>query len=79
MLIRTLFRLTLVICATLPVTLAQTATGVITGSVLDASGAIVAGARITLLNQETNQTREVVSNSAGVYEFRCVPRGRYTV
>ena len=48
---------------------AQTATGVITGSVLDSSGAIVAGAKITLLNQETNRRREVTTNAAGVYEF----------
>ena len=48
---------------------AQTATGVITGSVLDSSGAIVAGAKITLLNQETNQRREVTTSAAGVYEF----------
>jgi hypothetical protein len=57
----------------------QTATGVITGSVLDSSGAIVAGAKITLLNQETNQRREVTANPAGVYEFRALPNGLYTI
>ena len=58
---------------------AQTATGVITGSVLDSSGAIAAGAKITLLNQETNQRREVTANAAGVYEFRALPNGLYTI
>ncbi len=58
---------------------AQTATGVITGSVLDSSGAIAAGAKITLLNQETNQRREVIANAAGVYEFRALPNGLYTI
>src|SRR5688572_18758838 len=54
---------------------AQTATGVITGSVLDSSRAIAAGAKVTLLNQETNQRREVTANAAGVYEFRALPNG----
>ena len=58
---------------------AQTATGEITGSVLDSSGAIAAGAKITLLNQETNQRREVIPNAAGVYEFRALPNGLYTI
>jgi hypothetical protein len=57
----------------------QTATGVITGSVFDSSGAIVAGAKIVLLNQETNQRREVTANPAGVYEFRALPNGLYTI
>ena len=58
---------------------AQTATGVITGSVLDSSGAIAAGAKVTLLNQETNQRREATANAAGVYEFRALPNGLYTI
>src|SRR5688572_11930972 len=58
---------------------AQTATGVITGSVLDSSGAIAAGAKVTLLNQETNQRREGTANAAGVYEFRALPNGLYTI
>lgn len=59
--------------------LAQTASGVITGVVTDASGAVVGGAKITLRDQETNQTREQVANSAGIYEFRVLPRGLYTL
>jgi outer membrane receptor protein involved in Fe transport len=78
MLVRTLFRFA-AICLSLSIAAAQTASGVITGSVLDASGAIVAGARLTLTDQETNQTREVVSNSAGMFEFRALPRGLYTI
>src|SRR4029450_11401030 len=58
---------------------AQTASGVITGSVLDSTGAIIAGSKITLTDQETNQTREQTSNSAGLYEFRALPRGLYTI
>src|SRR5437870_8687823 len=59
--------------------LSQTATGVITGVVTDASGATVSGTKITLVHQKTNQTREQVANSAGIYEFRALPRGLYTL
>ncbi len=69
----------IVVLLSLSSAVAQTATGVITGSVLDSSGAIIAGAKITLLNQETNQTREVTANPAGVYEFRALPNGLYTI
>jgi hypothetical protein len=67
------------ICLWLSRASAQTATGVIGGSVLDSTGAMVAGAKITLLDQETNQTRTQTSNSAGLYEFRALPRGFYTL
>jgi hypothetical protein len=72
-------RFAIVVCLSLSSAVAQTATGVISGSVLDSSGANVAGAKITLIDQETNQTREVTSNPAGVYEFRALPRGLYNI
>lgn len=56
---------------------AQTASGVITGSVTDTSGAVVAGARVMLTHEETNQTRDQLANSEGIYEFRALPRGTY--
>ena len=58
---------------------AQTATGSITGSVTDASGAVVSGAKVSLLEQETNLSREQLTNTTGVFEFRALPRGNYTV
>ena len=57
----------------------QTATGVITGVITDAAGASVAGAMVTLLDQQTNQTREQTTNTSGLYEFRALPRGLYTL
>ena len=57
----------------------QTATGVITGVVTDAAGASVAGAIVTLLDQQTNQTREQTTTTSGLYEFRALPRGLYTL
>jgi hypothetical protein len=57
----------------------QTAAGVITGSITDSSGAAVAGAKVGLTHQETNQTRAQLSNSVGIYEFRALPRGLYSI
>ena len=56
---------------------AQTATGVIHGVVRDASGAVVAGVRLTLTDQATNQSREQVSSREGNYGFCALPNGVY--
>src|SRR5688572_13192398 len=74
-----MFRIILAICLSVWSATAQTATGVITGSVLDSTGASVAGAKVSLVHEETNQTREQTSNSAGLYEFRALPRGIYNI
>src|ERR1700693_1480561 len=46
---------------------AQITTGEITGTVTDQSGAAVAGATISAVCPQTNQTRSVTSGSAGEY------------
>lgn len=51
----------------------------ITGNVLDPSGAAVANASIQITNVATGQTRQVTSNSAGVYLFPNVGVGTYTL
>ena len=51
--------------------------GQIVGQVLDPSGAAVPAARVTVLNKETNYTREVVTDSAGRYAVPLVLLGRY--
>jgi hypothetical protein len=48
---------------------AQITTGEITGTVMDQSGAAVAGARVTAVCPDTNQTRSVTSGSAGEYQL----------
>ncbi len=58
---------------------AQTATGSIQGTVFDTSKATVAGATVTLTDEQTNQTRDQASNSAGFYEFRALPLGLYKI
>ena len=58
---------------------AQTATGQIMGTVKDASGAVMAGAKVTLTNQGTNLTRETTTNETGDYVFPLLPVGVYSV
>src|SRR5580693_5333033 len=48
---------------------AQIVTGEITGTVMDQSGAAVAGASISALCPDTNQTRTVTSGSVGEYRL----------
>jgi Carboxypeptidase regulatory-like domain/TonB dependent receptor len=45
--------------------------------VTDASGAVIPGAKISLTNKETNNTRSVVSSEDGVYSIPQLPPGRY--
>lgn len=58
---------------------AQTATGVITGSLTDSTGAVIPGAKVTLTDQQTNQSREQMTNETGIFEFRALPRGVYNL
>jgi Carboxypeptidase regulatory-like domain len=51
----------------------------ITGTVGDASGAVIPNAAISLTNLATGQVREVTSNSAGAYRFPSLGVGTYTL
>jgi hypothetical protein len=53
--------------------------GEITGAVRDPSGAVIAGANITITNVATNVTRTTASNEAGVYSLPSLPPGTYTL
>jgi trimeric autotransporter adhesin len=57
---------------------AQTFTGSIRGEVKDANG-VLPGATVTLLNEETNVSRETTTNDVGQYAFPAVTPGTYTV
>jgi hypothetical protein len=59
------------------VVLAQTVTGSVTGTVLDPSGAAVAGASVAAINTGTGVRTS--SNAAGVYSIRFLPIGIYTL
>lgn len=58
---------------------AQTTTGSIVGTVTDATGAVVAGAAVTVTNMDTGITTKTTTASSGDYVVTPVPVGRYTV
>jgi Carboxypeptidase regulatory-like domain len=58
---------------------AQTAAGSIIGSVEDANGARLPGAKITAINDGTGQRREAVSNSDGEFQIIGLQNGKYHV
>src|SRR5579863_5283905 len=58
---------------------AQVPTGTILGVVKDSSGAVVAGATITIRNVDTGDRRMLVSASDGAYRAVQLPSGHYEV
>lgn len=59
---------------------AQTAdTGIVLGTVTDPAGAVVPDAKAQLANIATNETKEVMTNSAGQFTFPGVTPGKYKV
>ncbi|HET8635894.1 MAG TPA: carboxypeptidase-like regulatory domain-containing protein, partial [Acidobacteriaceae bacterium] len=61
-----------------PALRAQT-TAQLSGTVEDASGGVIPGAQVTLVNQATNDTRVSVTNSVGLYSFVALPPSSYSV
>src|SRR6266550_2489715 len=58
---------------------AQVDTGSITGLVTDASGAVVSGASVKLINEGTNAELTTTAGSGGDYKFSPVRIGNYTL
>lgn len=58
---------------------AQQATAQITGTIKDPSGAVVAGAKVTLKNTGTSAARTVTAGKDGTYLFTLVPIGTYEI
>ena len=56
---------------------AQTITGSVTGTVTDAGGAAVGGAKVTATNIDTGVQTDTVTNEAGVYTIRFLQIGHY--
>ena len=56
---------------------AQTDTARIQGTVTDPTGAVVAGAEITVTNTDTNTTSTVTSDDNGNFAVNALPRGNY--
>src|SRR5689334_663828 len=58
---------------------AQLNTGGITGTLRDASGAVIPGAKVTATNQGTGLIQEVETTGTGLYAFKVLQVGNYTV
>ena len=71
------FRLTsilaLALAATIPPVAAQNITGSIIGQVTDSSGAVVAGATVTVTDNATAAVRSVQTNETGDFRFLSLP------
>jgi hypothetical protein len=65
-------------CLCISLTFAQSAQS-IQGLVEDSSGAVVAGAKVTITNMGTGVTNTTETNSAGLYNFTLVQVGNYQV
>ena len=59
--------------------IAQQNMGTILGVVKDASGAVIPGVSVTIINEETNLTRTVITGENGAFRAPALPVGRYTV
>src|SRR5258708_9860452 len=74
----TVFAIALLFCAALAGH-AQVTTGAIAGTVSDASGAVLPGAKIAILNEDTGIARSVLSDSGGRYSAPSLSVGKYKV
>ncbi|MFO0363564.1 MAG: carboxypeptidase regulatory-like domain-containing protein [Acidobacteriota bacterium] len=66
-------------CLLLTASLSAQTFGSLTGDVKDASGAVVAGAAITVRNTSTNGVRNATTNEDGVYSIPALVPGLYEV
>src|SRR5258706_15554566 len=58
---------------------AQVVSGVIVGTVVDASGAVIPGAAVTLTNEQTNIDFKTRTDQTGNYVVPNLPPGSYSV
>jgi len=58
---------------------AQTVSGTVTGTITDASDAVVPGVNIRATNTATNEVRNAVSNTAGLFSIPALSPGPYVV
>ena len=59
---------------------AQSTSGSITGVVQDATGAVIPGVQVSLVNQDQSAvSRQTVTNEAGIYLFSALTAANYTL
>jgi len=78
-LVQMTFGIVLAVLILIPVAVAQTVTGAITGTVTDPSEAVVSGAHVTAHNLDTGVNSPTVTNATGFYRIQFLPIGRYEV
>src|SRR6266571_9215476 len=59
--------------------LPQTQLATVFGTIMDASGAVISGAQITILNQSTGLKRNASTDLTGQYHIAGLPTGNYSV
>ena len=69
----------LAVTLTMGTAAAQEARGGISGRVTDPSGAVIAGASVTVVNTQTNSSRKLTTNETGYYEVNFLDPSSYTV
>src|SRR5580765_2551115 len=69
---------TLVFFAATPI-FSQSSNGTISGTLADASGAVVPGVTVTATNNATGIVKTVMSNDAGAYNFASLQPGTYKI
>ena len=70
------FLFVILFCVT-PSAFAQGGTGQLSGNVVDANGAVIAGANVKLTSLVTAQERETTTNDSGDFVFTLLPAGAY--
>jgi hypothetical protein len=58
---------------------AQLTTATLVGTITDSTGAVVAGARVTVVNVDTHFNNTVTTNSSGDYRIDLLPVGTYSM
>src|SRR5579872_1173261 len=69
----------ILVLAAIPAWSQSTATGTVSGQVIDASSAAIAGASVKLTDTTTNISLTTMSNDAGRYTFLNVAPGTYNI
>ncbi|MGA2269618.1 MAG: carboxypeptidase regulatory-like domain-containing protein [Bryobacteraceae bacterium] len=76
---RSLIRLALVFAAALAMAFAQTTSGSLSGNVVDAQGASMVGASVTVKNMETNVAFSAKTDASGAFVIVDMPPARYSL
>ena len=75
--LRLVLTLVLLLCAVSAS--AQTTSGSISGSVVDAQNQVVPGADVIVTNQQSQEVRRTVTNEVGLFAFPALQAGPYTI